>query len=166
MDNMGRSTGSYEDMTNERAHESDVSSKNRNTFSRSKSEALPKLKSPFEYGIGDIGRALKWKKDALLVVFLFAMFFTADQFQYYVFSLVITSLPGNKFVNSCIFGGAESAAVLGSGVLMKHMKDTSVFYIVFVFCMASYCIFIFVDEPSDMLIYIANSIFVGSMGAW
>ena len=46
------------------------------------------------------------------------------------------------------------------------MKDTTVFYIVFVCCMASYSIFIFVKEPSDILIYIANSIFVGSMGAW
>ena len=57
-------------------------------------------------------------KYPLLVVFLFAMFFTADQLQYYIFSLVITRLPGNKFVNSCIFGGAESTAVLVSGVLM------------------------------------------------
>ena len=60
MDEMGRSTGSYEDMTNERAHENDVSPKRRSTFGRSKSEALPKLKNPFEYGIGDIGRALGW----------------------------------------------------------------------------------------------------------
>ena len=46
------------------------------------------------------------------------------------------------------------------------MKDTTVFYLVFVCCMASYSIFIFAQEPSDILIYIANSIFVGSMGAW
>ena len=83
-------------------------------------------------------------KYPLLIVFLFAMFFTADQFQYYIFSLVITNLPGNKFVNSCIFGGAESTAVLASGVLMNHMKDAHVFYMVFVFCMASYGIFIFI----------------------
>ena len=94
------------------------------------------------------------------------MFFTADQLQYYIFSLVITRLPGNKFVNSCIFGGAESIAVLASGILLKHFKDMHVFYIVFLFCMASYVIFIFVAEPSDILIYFAVSIFVGSMGAW
>ena len=73
------------------------------------------------------------------------MFFTADQLQYYIFSLVITRLPGNKFVNSCIFGGAESTAVIASGILMKQLKDTHVFYIVFACCMASYSIFIFVS---------------------
>ena len=41
-----------------------------------------------------------------------------------------------------------------------------VFYIVFAFCMTSYSIFIFGPNPSDMLIYFANGIFVGSMGAW
>ena len=56
--------------------------------------------------------------------------------------------------------------MLASGILMKRLKDTHVFYIVFACCMASYSIFIFVSEPSDILIYIANSVFVGSMGAW
>ena len=67
--------------------------------------------------------ATKSYKYPLLVVFLFAMFFTADQLQYYIFSLVITRLPGNKFVNSCIFGGAESTAVFASGILLKMLKD-------------------------------------------
>ena len=69
-------------------------------------------------------------------------------------------------MNSCIFGGAESISVFASGILMTLLKDTHVFYIVFVFCMASYGVFIFVADPSDILIYIANSLFVGSMGAW
>ena len=46
------------------------------------------------------------------------------------------------------------------------MRDTSVFTIVFVMCMVSYAVFIFVEVPSDMLIYAANCVFVGSMGAW
>ena len=65
-----------------------------------------------------------------------------------------------------IFGGAETVSVFASGVLMTLMKDTHVFFIVFVVCMASYSVFIFVNEPSDYLIYIANCFFVGSMGAW
>ena len=102
----------------------------------------------------------------LLLVILIALFFAADQLQYFVFSLVITRLPGNKYVNSCLFGGAESLTVYASGLLMTLMKDTHVFYIVFAFCMTSYSIFIFGPNPSDMLIYFANGIFVGSMGAW
>ena len=100
------------------------------------------------------------------MVTLIALFFSADQLQYFVFSLVITRLPGNKFVNSMIFGAAESVSVFLSGILMSHIRDTTVFFIVFVMCMASYGVFIFVEAPSDILIYIANCFFVGSMGAW
>ena len=84
-----------------------------------------------------------------------------------MFSLVITRLPGNKFVNCMIMGGAEMVSVFLSGVLMTMMRDTHVMTISFFIIIGSQCVFIFSgDGASDMLIYIANCFFVGGMGAW
>ena len=86
---------------------SDYSSSRKSTLLKSRTEQLPALSNPFVYGFTDIGRALRWSdkgravelpsnmtnvtdddyqqaatksyKYPLLVVFLFAMFFTADK---------------------------------------------------------------------------------------
>ena len=94
------------------------------------------------------------------------LYFTGYSFQYYIFNLYLTKLGGNKFVNSAIFGGAETLAVLFSGVLMSLLSDMSVFRIIFIACMLSYFALIFFPDVNMIVVYLSNCIFVGSMGGW
>ena len=138
-----------------------------------------------KYTLGDIGRILRWKKrigpgavsqedgyqasegtSPGMLCFLMTLYFTAYALQFYVFNLFLTKLPGNKFVNSCIFGSAEITSVFLSGWLMKRLSDMTVFKLIFVTGMLSYMIFIFFPDVHIGVIYLANSAFVGSMGGW
>lgn len=65
-----------------------------------------------------------------------------------------------------IFGITEAASVVLSGILMTLLADMSVFYIVYGMAVVGYVIFIFIPDANSALIYIANCVFVGSMGAW
>ena len=49
---------------------------------------------------------------------LIALYFMGYGIQYYTFNLYLTKLAGNKFVNSAIFGTAETISVFLSGILM------------------------------------------------
>ena len=51
--------------------------------------------------------------------------------QFYVFTLFITQLNGNKFVNSIIFGLRRAIAIFIFGAIMSKMSDMAVFKIVF-----------------------------------
>ena len=101
-----------------------------------------------------------------LLLILITLYMTGYSFQYFIFNLFLTKLSGNIFVNSIIFGGAEALSVLFSGMLMTLLSDMSVFRIIFVASMMSYCVFIFLPDMSTVIVYISNSIFVGSMGGW
>ena len=95
-----------------------------------------------------------------------SIYFTGYSFQYYIFNLYLTRLSGNKFVNSAIFGGAEALSVFLSGVLMSLLSDISVFRIIFLASILSYAILIFAPNMNMIVIYLANCVFVGSMGGW
>ena len=81
-----------------------------------------------------------------------------------MFNLYLTKLPGNKFVNSIIFGLAEALAVVCSGVLMNLLSDMKVFNIIMASGIFSYTIFIFFPDINAIMIYISNCLFVGSLG--
>ena len=98
--------------------------------------------------------------------FLITLYFTGYAFQYYIFNLYLTKLEGNKFVNACIFGGAETLSVFLSGFLMTKLSDMTVFRIIFAAAVMSYSIFIFIPDANTIFIYLANCVFVGSLGGW
>ena len=79
---------------------------------------------------------------------LMILYFTAYTFQYYIFCLYLTKLGGNKFVNSVIFGGAESLTVIFSGILMSLISDITVFRMIFMTCLLSYAVFIFAPDAN------------------
>lgn len=81
-----------------------------------------------------------------------------------MFNLYLTKLPGNKFVNSMIFGLAEALAVVFSGVLMTLLSDMAVFNVIMTSGVLSYTIFIFFPDVNAIMIYIANCLFVGGLG--
>lgn len=94
------------------------------------------------------------------------LYFTGYAFQYYIFNLYLTKLSGNKFVNSAIFGGAESLSVIFSGMLMSRLSDMTVFRIIFLAGISSYAVFIFAPDVNIIVVYLANCFFVGSLGGW
>ena len=98
--------------------------------------------------------------------FLITLYFTGYAFQYYIFNLYLTKLEGNKFVNAVIFGGAETLSVFLSGYLMSRLSDMTVFRIIFFAGVMSYSIFIFAPDLNTIMIYLANCVFVGSLGGW
>ena len=81
-----------------------------------------------------------------------------------MFNLFLTKLPGNKFVNSMMFGFAEAISVVFSGVLMNMIADMAVYNIILASGMLSYVIFIVFPDINFIMIYIANCIFVGGLG--
>ena len=102
---------------------------------------------------------------AMLTVFisLQMMGFTV---QYYIFTLFITQLSGNKFVNAVIFGLTRAIAIFIFGAVMGKMSDMAVFRIVFVGAALSQVILIFFPNASDYLIYSANFLLISSLGGW
>ena len=56
-----------------------------------------------------------------------SLYFMGYGIQFYTFNLYLTKLAGNKFVNSAIFGTAETLSVFLSGVLMQKLSDMTVF---------------------------------------
>ena len=148
------------------------------------------FKNPLKYTLRDIGKALRWGKrvnavrdlspqrddefsatgakqmSPVLICFLIALYFSGYTLQYYIFNLYLTELPGNKFINLAIFGITEAASVILSGFLMNLLADMKVFYITYGMAVLGYVVFIFIPDADLALIYIANCVFVGSMGAW
>ena len=53
-----------------------------------------------------------------LLCTLMSLYFMGYGIQFYTFNLYLTKLAGNKFVNSAIFGTAETLSVFLSGILM------------------------------------------------
>ena len=51
-------------------------------------------------------------------------------------------------------------------MMMTRLADMCVLHILFTGCVFSYIFFIFFPDLSTVLIYVANCIFVGSMGGW
>ena len=58
-----------------------------------------------------------------------------------MFNLFLPKLPGNKFVNSMMFGIAEALAVVFSGILMSKISDTAVYNLVIASGVIAYLIF-------------------------
>ena len=81
-----------------------------------------------------------------------------------MFNLFLTKLPGNKFVNSMMFGFAEAISVVFSGVLMTMIADMAIYNIILVSGMISYVIFIVFPDINVIVIYIMNCLFVGGLG--
>lgn len=102
----------------------------------------------------------------LLLCILVVLYFTGYALPYYIFSLYLTKLEGNKFVNSAIIGCVQAFSVSFSGMMMTRLADMCVLHILFTGCVFSYVFFIFFPDLSTVLIYVANCIFVGSMGGW
>ena len=101
-----------------------------------------------------------------ILCLLITMYFMGYSIQYYIFNLFLTKLAGNKFINSIIFGSAETLSVFFSGFLMQALSDMAVFQIIFFSGMISYVFLIFFPDLSTVLIYLSNCVFVGSMGGW
>ena len=95
---------------------------------------------------------------------LITLYFVGYAQQYFIFNLFLTKLAGNKFVNASIFGFTESLSVFLSGYLLKRLPDMTVFYIIFVASSIAYIPLIFFPSTSVVLIYLANCLFVSSMG--
>lgn len=55
-------------------------------------------------------------------------------------------------------------SVFLSGYLMKILPDMTVFYMIFFASTLSYILLIFMPDASPILIYLANCLFVSSMG--
>ena len=102
----------------------------------------------------------------IILCLLITLYFIGYAIQYYIFNLFLTKLAGNKFINSCIFGSAETLSVFLSGFLMQALSDVAVFQIIFFSGMLSYVFLIFFPDLSTVLIYLSNCVFVGSMGGW
>lgn len=81
-----------------------------------------------------------------------------------MFNLYLTKLPGNKFVNSMMFGFAEAISVVFSGMLMTRLSDMAVYNVVITSGVLSYTIFIFFPDINIIMIYVANCLFVGGLG--
>ena len=81
-----------------------------------------------------------------------------------MFNLFLPKLPGNKFVNSMMFGIAEALAVVFSGILMSKISDTAVYNLVIASGVIAYLIFIVFPDINTIMIYVANCIFVGGLG--
>ena len=91
---------------------------------------------------------------------------TGFSIQYYVLTLFITQLNGNKFVNSVIFGMTRAVAILTFGSIMSRMEDMTVFKIVFVGTLLSNIVLICFPNSNEYLIYAANCLFVACLGGW
>ena len=90
----------------------------------------------------------------------------AYAFQYYSYNLFLTKLGGNKFINCIIFGGAEIIIVFIAGYIMSKLRDMTLFKIIFVTGALCYAFFIVNPDWNTIMIYMANCIFIGSLGAW
>lgn len=64
----------------------------------------------------------------ILMTFLFAGY----ALPYYIATLYIAQLPGDKFVNGMLFGFSEAISVLICGVMMRNLSDMTVMKIIFI----------------------------------
>jgi hypothetical protein len=51
---------------------------------------------------------------------------------YYIATLYIAQLPGDKFVNGMLFGFSEAISVLICGVMMRNLSDMTVMKVIFI----------------------------------
>ena len=100
-----------------------------------------------------------------MIIILLTVFFAGYVIQYYITSLYLGNLPGNKFVNGIMFGVSEACSVILSGQMMKMMSDMSVFNIIFAFGIIAYIIYIFFGEIGN-LCYLGIILLVQSLGGW
>ena len=77
------------------------------------------------------------------------LLFSGYAIQYYIATLYIGKLPGDKFVNGMIFGISEIISVLLCGILMKLFTDITVFNIIFIESILAYFIYIFLGEMGN-----------------
>ena len=78
------------------------------------------------------------------------LLFSGYAIQYYIATLYIGKLPGDKFVNGMIFGISEIVSVLASGVLMGLFTDITVFNIIFIESIVAYIIYIFFGDQGNL----------------
>ena len=64
----------------------------------------------------------------VLLTFLFAGY----ALPYYIATLYIAQLPGDKFVNGMLFGISEVVSVLISGWMMRNYSDMTVMKVIFI----------------------------------
>ncbi len=86
--------------------------------------------------------------------------------QFYILTLYMTKLNGNKFVNSIIFGLTRAIAIFAFGAIMGKMSDMVVFRIVFAGTLISNVLLIGFPDGSVYLSYVANCFYVASLGGW
>lgn len=78
------------------------------------------------------------------------MFFSGYAVQYYISTLYISQLPGNKFVNGMLFGFSEAISVVICGILMRNLSDMTVLFIIFIEGLLAYTIYIFMGNIGNL----------------
>lgn len=99
------------------------------------------------------------------LLFLMTMVFSGYAIQYYIATLYIGNLPGDKFVNGMIFGVSEILSVLISGILMSNFSDMTVFNIIFIESLVAYFIYIFFGDVGNIC-YLGIVLLVQALGGW
>ena len=81
---------------------------------------------------------------------LMTFLFSGYAVPYYIATLYIAQLPGDKFVNGMLFGVSEAISVLICGVMMRNMSDTTVIFIIFCQAVGAYTIYIFLGNIGNL----------------